>query len=182
MSLTLADQYFLKASDYYAHDMEQTVESLNYALSYDEMHPAANCLMGRLLMEKLKRFSEALHCFERALIEDPKYVDTYKYYSQLLIWMGKLDKAEKIIKQGMTKTGMPKLIMIKRLANVLEVKGKIKQAILENKRGRLLSTGQFDYDYFHGEIKRLKQKCKKAKKEAPPKKEEPSEFVLYATC
>ena len=133
MSLTLADQYFLKASDHYAYDMEQTVESLNYALSYDEMHPAANCLMGRLLMEKLKRFSEAIHCFERAMVEDPNYVDTYKFYSLLLIWMGKLDKANRIIEIGFTKTGMPKLVMIKRKATVLEAQGKIKEAIKEKR-------------------------------------------------
>ncbi len=178
MSLTLADQYFLKASDNYAYDVEQTVESLNYALSYDEMHPASNCLMGRLLMEKLKRFSEAKHCFEQALVEDPNYVDTYKFYSLLLIWMGELDKANSLIDKGMTKLGMPKLVMIKRKATVLEAKGKIKEAIKENKRGRLLSAGQFDYDYFNGEVKRLKQKCKKAKKGALPKKGEPTKLLL----
>lgn len=166
MSLTLADQYFLKALDNYAHDIESSVESLNYALSYDEQHPAANCLLGRLLMEKLKRFPEAKHCFERALIEDPNYVDTYKYYSQLLIWMGELEKAETIIKKGISKIGMPKLIMIKRKAAILEAKGKVREAIDENKRGRLLSSGQYDFQHFNGEVKRLKKKCRSLEKKA----------------
>ncbi len=167
MSLTLADQYFLKALDNYTFDIEQTVESLNYALSYDEQHPAANCLLGRLLMEKLKRFPEAKHCFERALIEDPNYVDTYKFYSQLLIWMGDLEKAETIIEKGISKVGMPKLIMIKRKAAILEARGLVQEAIKENKRGRLLSSGQFDFEHFHGEVKRLKRKCKSMRSITP---------------
>ena len=163
MSITLADQYFLKALDNYEYDIELSVESLNYALSYNESHAAANCLLARILMEKLKDFPCAMHCFEMALLEDPDYVETYKYYSMLLIWMGDFKKAERIIETGMGKTGMPKLIMMQRKATLLETQGKINLAILELKRGRLLSTSTFDFEYFDNELKRLKKKCRRLK-------------------
>jgi len=124
--------------------------------------------MGRLLMEKLKRFHEAVHHFEMALIEDPNFIDTYKYYSKLLIWMGRLEKAEKIINTGIQKLGMPKLLMLLRKASLLEAKGEAHLAIKIHKQGRMLSTCTADFDHFDAEIKRLKKKCKKAKKKGRP--------------
>lgn len=170
MSLSLADQYYLKAHDNYIWNIEETVESLNYALSYDEEHAASNCLMGRLLMEKLKRFDEAAHYFELALLADPNYVDTYKHFSRLLIWLGKLDRAEKLIQQGAGKKGMSKLIMIKRSAALLEAKGQIDLAIKEVRRGRLLSSSDIDYNFFNAEKDRLKRKIKKHKKKGKKNK------------
>ena len=78
MSLTIADQYYLKAVDFYPYDLAQTTEALNYALSYDSEHSQANCLMGRLHMEVLKNFETAEQYFEAAIVSNLQYVDTYK--------------------------------------------------------------------------------------------------------
>ena len=42
---TLADKYYLKAVDSYPHNLEESVESLTLALSYDGEHVGANYLM-----------------------------------------------------------------------------------------------------------------------------------------
>ena len=48
MGLSIADQYYVKAFDNYPFEIENTVENLSYALSYDEHHVQANCLMGQV--------------------------------------------------------------------------------------------------------------------------------------
>ena len=125
MNISLADQYFLKAQDAYHWDAEQLVESLNYALSYDVEHAPSLCLTGRLMMEKLKSFDAAKHHFEMALIADPFYVETYKYYSLLLIWLGDFAKAEKLIHRSEKIAGMPTVVIIQRRATMLECQGKV---------------------------------------------------------
>jgi hypothetical protein len=47
MNITQADKYFLKAFDAFDYDMEELVESLDYALSHDEEHAPTLCLLGR---------------------------------------------------------------------------------------------------------------------------------------
>lgn len=94
MELTTAYQYYLKAKSAYPYDLGEVAEMLDYALSYDDECAPALCLMGQIQMEALKDFDAAEHYFQRALIADPRYVDTYKYLSKLLIWIGSIAKAE----------------------------------------------------------------------------------------
>ena len=51
----LANNYLFKALDAYPYDLEETIEALTYALSYDEKNTVALCLMGRVLCRKLER-------------------------------------------------------------------------------------------------------------------------------
>tara|TARA_Y100000768_G_scaffold319786_1_gene255499 strand:+ start:420 stop:554 length:135 start_codon:yes stop_codon:yes gene_type:complete len=41
---TLATKYFIKATDAYPFNLEETIEALDYALSYDETHAGAHCI------------------------------------------------------------------------------------------------------------------------------------------
>ena len=59
MALTLADQYYIKALAGYGYDLEEVVENLNYALSYDHEHSGANYLMGKVYMEQFQKFDLA---------------------------------------------------------------------------------------------------------------------------
>ena len=67
MDLTLADQYYLKAVDNYPYCREFVVEKLNYAVSCDDEHLQALCLLGRLYMYELKEYRAALACLQKAL-------------------------------------------------------------------------------------------------------------------
>lgn len=170
MNITQADKYFLKALDAFDYDVEELVESLDYALSHDEEHAPTICLLGRTYMEKMKNFSEAQHCFEMALIADKNYVETYKYYSKLLIWIGQLEQAEALINRAEKVTGMPKVVVIQRKAAIYECAGRIDHAMKEVKKGKLLSGCATFYTFFSNEEERLKKKVKKHKSKKKSRK------------
>lgn len=166
MNITQADKYFLKALDAFDYDVDELVESLDYALSHDEEHAPTLCLLGRTHMERMKNFGAAQHCFEMALIADKNYVDTYKYYSKLLIWIGQFDRAEALIYKAEKIVGMPKVVIIQRKASMYECAGKVGLAMKETQKGKLLSGSADLYTYFTNEEGRLKRKVNKKKKKS----------------
>jgi len=70
MGITQANFYFIKALDNYAYNFQEAIEALNFALSYDEEHAGAHCLMGRLCSEYLNTYDQAEVHFKRALFYD----------------------------------------------------------------------------------------------------------------
>jgi len=164
MSISIADAYYLKALNMYPWKMETVTENLNYALSYDPDHAQANCLMGRLYMEILKDFNEAEYYFEKAIMCDINYVETYKYFSLLKIWQGEYDKARKIINYGMKVKGMDKAIMTHRKVMIYEAKGQqlAAQKLLAFAMRCALSDEA--YTFFKDEMSRLRSKLKAVRK------------------
>jgi tetratricopeptide (TPR) repeat protein len=164
MKSTQADQYFLKALDNYGYDMNETLESLEYALSYDDIHAASNCLMGCVQMFWIKNFKTAAHSFELALIGDKEYVDTYKYFSLLMIWTGNFERAEKLIIDGMKLKGMDKAILLSRKAMMYECNGRYKEAKQILKMAYHLSFNDSYTNFFDQELLRIKKKIKMRQK------------------
>ena len=158
--MKLADQYFLKALDSFNWSSSESLESLNYALSYDQEHAPSLCLLARMYMLKLKDYDAAAHYFEMALLTGSEHVDIYKYYSLLLIWLGEFQKADKLIRKASKVKGMPQTVILRRRAKLYEYMGKVDYALAESFKGRLLSDCDYDYDYFGKEIKRLRRKIK----------------------
>lgn len=146
------------------------MESLDYVLSYNEDHAPSLCLSGRVHMEKMKDFRAAQHCFEVALISNPEYVEMYKYYSKLLIWIGQLDKAEALITKAEKIVGMPKVVIIQRRASIYECAGKVDKAMAEVAKGKLLSGCATFYTFFDNEASRLKKKVNKKEKKSKLRK------------
>jgi len=56
MELNQADQYYLKALDFYPNDFEFVLENLQYALSHDDEHAQSLCLKGQIFMFYLKEY------------------------------------------------------------------------------------------------------------------------------
>ncbi|MEM9546950.1 MAG: hypothetical protein AAGA77_13300 [Bacteroidota bacterium] len=168
-TLTIADTYFLKAYDSYDYNLEEVVENIGYALSYDEEHAPTWCLKGRLMMDCMKNFNEARHCFENALFYDTNYIDTYKYYSLLLIWISDFEKAQIVINKSKRVKGMSRATIIHRSAMIHEYQGRIGEAIRIMKNGKLFSLTQSNYDFFKEEIDRLNRKVSKPVKRKVPK-------------
>lgn len=160
--LTTADTYFLKALDNYDYNnMEEAIENMEYALGYDPEHAPAWCLKGRMLMDQFKRFEAAKKCFEMAILFDPNYVETYKHYTLLLIWMSDFKRAQIIVNKSKRVKGMSMATVILRSAMIHEYQGNIGEAIRIAKKGRLFSLTQTNYDFFNGEVNRLKKKIRK---------------------
>lgn len=164
MSFTIADQYYLKAYENYPYDYENVVENLSYALSYDESHARANHLMGCVQMYILKEFKSAKDYFEQALIGDLDFPDTYKNYSKLLIWIGEFEKAEKLIRYGLTVKGMDKKALLVNKASIYEVNGQLKVTKKILKLAKAYCFDESNTTHIDKELSRIKKKMKKDKR------------------
>ena len=129
MSLSLADIYYIKAMDEYPYALEFTVENLNYALSYDPEHAAANCLMGRLYLEQLKDLEMAEQFLETSIAIDPDYAEAYVYYILLSFAANDLGKARKLVDYSKKLTTINKSRIAFLEALLLEKERKYHEAI-----------------------------------------------------
>lgn len=160
MSLSLADQYYLQALENYPWCPNEVIIALGYALSYDEDHPQAHCLMGRLLMEKVKDYPAAAHHFEISLLHGPEHVDTYKYYSLLLVWLGNYEKAETLIRRGLKVPGMQRSVLKYHRALLFEMQGRIDHALAMMRIALLTESTADGQIALEGELERLRKKAR----------------------
>jgi len=170
MNLSVADQYFLKAQSNYPYDIEDVVENLNYALSYEDDHPQANFLLGLIQMYNLKDFGKAEQCFDRVLECDLNFTDVYKYYSMLKIWKSDFDGAMKLIKFGLKVPGMDVCTMLMIQAMVYECKGDFANAKSVLKNAKMISLDTATECRIKGNLTRIKGKMKGAKAKTKSKK------------
>ena len=163
MNLSLADQYYLKAVDSYPYCREFVIENLNYALSYDDEHAQALCLLGRIYMYELKEYRAALDCLQKALQSDMDYPDTYKYLCLLKIWLSDYNGALKLIHRGIQVEGMDiaTLMILKSL--VSECKGELDHAKTLLEKAQLCSIDQGLIDRVDQHFKQVKRKLKATK-------------------
>ncbi len=170
MATSLADTYYLKAAASYEWDAEETLEALNYALSYDANHPLANCLMGKLLAEKLGRTKEAEEHFHTALAENPESVCAYENLAELHIRAGDFEKARTVLKHAEAlKTANPAGILQKK-ALLAEAEGKPKKAEKFLQKAMAVSLNSEQSEQLHREMQRVEAKCKSLKKKGKQKK------------
>jgi len=160
MDLTLADQYYLKAKGSYPWAIDDAIENLQYALSYDENHASANCLLGKVYMYQLKDYEKAAKCFYNALVGNINYPDTYKYFSLLRIWQGEYKRALIIIQKGLTIQGIDRSVLMLHLALIYELKGELEKAKMTLKQTKLFCIDPTREHQIKGNLSRLKKKIK----------------------
>jgi len=160
MELTLADQYYLKAETNYPYGIEEVVENINYALSYDDEHVQAHCLMGRIFMYQFKEYDQAAKCFSKILQFDLNFPDTYKYYSLLKIWQSDFEGALKLIDFGMKINGMDKASLLIHRGLVSECLGDFNQAKLLMEKALLFSIDNNSTEKANENLSRVKKKKK----------------------
>ncbi len=95
--------YTIKALDAYPWDMETCMESLNYALAYEQDNAVALCLMGRVQWEYFANSEAAISYYENALGANYAYPETYHHYIKLLIHLDRLEVAKRLVKFAETK-------------------------------------------------------------------------------
>ncbi len=160
MGITQANFYFIKALDNYAYNFQESIEALNFALSYDEEHAGAHCLMGRLCFEYLDTYDQAEIHFKRALFYDKNCVQAYRYYIDLLIITEELDKAEKLIEKALLVKGINKPKMYYRIALIFEIRKMYTESKKHLKEAMSYCYDSAYADFLKGELKRLKEKVK----------------------
>ncbi|WP_433829785.1 hypothetical protein [Flavobacterium anhuiense] len=141
------DKYLFQALDNYPFWLEGTIESLDYAFSYDPKNTMILCLYGRIQAEQLMNYEDAKSYFQ---------------------------EAQKLIDFALTIKGINKSDIYVKKAVLLEVQHNFKDALKEIKQAKLF-TIQHDYDSGISEVeKRIKGKMDLLKKKKPEKKKKDS--------
>lgn len=168
------DKYLFQALDNYPYSLEETIESLDYAFSYDNKNTMVLCLYGRIQAEQLMNYEEAKSYFQEALAINIHALEVYPYYLQTLIVNEDFEEAQKLIDFALTIKGVNKSMIFAKKAVLLEVQHKFKEALKEIKQAKLYSI-QHDYDSGISEVeKRIKDKVDLLEKRKPKEKKKNS--------
>ncbi|KRD10174.1 hypothetical protein ASE21_10655 [Flavobacterium sp. Root901] len=170
------DKYLFQALDNYPYSLEETIESLEYAFSYDDKNTMVLCLYGRIQAEQLLNYESAKTYFQEALAINIYAFEVYPYYLQTLILNEDYQEAEKLIDFALTIKGINKSDIYTKRAILLEAQQEFKKALKEIKKAKLHSL-QFAFDYnitdvekrIQDKIDLLKKKKKKSKKDLKKK-------------
>lgn len=156
----IKNKYYFQALDSFPYDMEQVIESLNYALSYDEKDADALCLMGRVYAEILHDYEVAKNYFEEAMVSNMYNLNLYSPYIDCLINNEDYDQAKKLIKFAKGIKGVKKYQILLKEALLKEHLGKYKKALKCIKEAKNYA---YNSDEFNEVEERKKQVLKKMK-------------------
>jgi tetratricopeptide (TPR) repeat protein len=160
----LLDKYLFQAIDAYPYDLKETVESLQYALSYHPKNTKALCLMGQVYAEQLHDYEMAKAYYQEALAENIHAIDVYKHYIVVLLWNEDYKEAEKLINFAFTVKGIDKAVMYLKKAHLFEQKQAFKIAIKHLKKAKEFAYNSDFISYLAEEKSRIKDKLPKKKK------------------
>lgn len=158
------NNYLIKALDAYPYDIENAIESLNYALSSEPENPIALCLMGRIFYDVYQDYPTAIYYFERALAENVKTISVYTHYLHALTDNEDFEKALKFIEFALTVKGSNKGELYARKAGVLECQQEIDQAKEAIKLAKTFALNSSFMDHLEEFEKRLEKKDSEKKK------------------
>jgi len=168
------DKFLFQAMDAYPSYLEETVESLGYALSYDAQNTMALCLLGRLHAEQLYDYEGAKTYFEQALAENLYALEVYPYFIDTLLQNEDFDQAGKLIDFALTIKGCNKAEILLKKVSLLERKRAFTAAKEVLKEVKLNAYNSDLHYYISDTEKRLKEKTElsegKKEKKAKAKK------------
>ena len=137
------DKYLFQAMDNYPYSLEETIESLDYAFSYDSKNTMVLCLYGRIQAEQLWNYEEAKNYFQEALTVNIHALEVYPHYIQTLILNEDYQEAEKLSDFALTIKGINKAEILLKKALLFEVQMQFKKALKEIKKAKLHSIHYF---------------------------------------
>ena len=138
------NKYLIEALDSYPYDITQTLESLEYALSYDGECAYGLCLYGRIYEEQLNDYTTAIHYYEQALRSDVYSIVVYPHLISALLKNEDYQKAKKAIDFALKVKGMDKRQIIFLKARMFEHTKKYSKALKALKESEEYT---FDNDY-----------------------------------
>ena len=167
---TLINNYVFKALDSYHYDLEQTMEALNYAISYDDKNTMALTLMGRVHAEKLYNYDEAIGYYKEVLGININAFEVYVHYINVLLWSENYEEAVRFIDFALTVKGSDKGMIYFKKA-ILNDQLKAYKKALKNIKKAKENTFNSDFMYTLNAAKeRIKGKLPKKKKKKTSKK------------
>lgn len=164
MSITIGENYLLKAKEAYDFDMEECVEALNYAMSYDEENAEVYLLHGKVMLYYIKDYSNAEESFMQALSIEPTHSETFIEFIWLRINEAHFEEAQKLL-YGALQVVKKDFAQLYRLQAVLLEYEESYDDAIESLEIALDKTYNCSYQCFlESEIKRLKKKKKRKAK------------------
>lgn len=164
MDINLLNNYVLKAKDAYPYNLEETVENLNYALSYEANNAYALYLMGRLQAEQFGDFEKAKQYFAEALANKMDFQEVYSEYILVLIWNEDFAEAQKLIDFAFTVKGLGKGLVWLMQGHLFECIQAYKKAVKALKQAKIFGYNNNFRSFVDSEITRVKDKIKPKKK------------------
>lgn len=167
---TLTNNYVFKALENYPYDLEEVMEALNYALSYDDKNTMALTLMGKVHAEKLYKFEEAIVYFKQALSENIHAFEVYIPYINTLLWNEDYKEADEFIDFALTVKGSDKGTLYLKKAILSEQLKEYKKALTFIKMAKEHTFNSEFMETLNVEKNRIKGKLPKKKKVKSVKK------------
>lgn len=125
----LEELFHLADADIKDGYFEAAVKKLEDILVEDPAFGKAYNHLGWLYETKFRELDRAEEYYQKALERAPHYPAIYSNYSVLLSTLGKFDKLEMVLQQGLVTPGVDKATMYNEFAIMNEQKGNFEQAI-----------------------------------------------------
>ena len=167
----LINNYVFKALENYPYDLEEVMEALNYALSYNDKETMALTLMGRVYAEKLYKYQEGIAYYKQALAENINAFEVYLPYVNTLLWNEDYKDAEDFIDFALTVKGSDKALLYLKKAILYEQLKKYKKALTYIKLAKECTYNSEFMDTVNEEKNRIRGKISKKKKVKLSKKD-----------
>lgn len=162
--------YLFKALDAFPYNLEETIESLNYALSYDPNNAQALLLMARLYSYSMRDYETAKHYFEAAMTSDMDMSRLYPDYVYVLLSNEDYPEAQRLLDYAVTVKGTDKAVLELLQGQLYEGIFEYKRAMKSFKAAKKLGrNGDFN-GFINREIERIKEKLPKKKNKKDKKK------------
>lgn len=167
------NNYVFKAIDSFHYDLEETMEALNYALSYNDKDVTALTLMGRVYAEKLTDYDSAIDYYKQALSEKVDDLDVQNHYIKTLLWNEDFKEADEFIDFALTIKGSDKADLYLKKAVLFEKLKEYKKALSFIKLAK-------EYTYNNEFLEVVKDQKKRIKGKIPKKKKKRKEVTNKA--
>ncbi len=174
------NMYLFKALDAYPYSLEETMESLNYALSYDPENAEALLLMAKVRAYQLRDYEGAKHYFELAMTQKMEMGKLYIDYSYVLILNEDFTEAQRLLDYAITVKGTDKGWMQWLQGQIFEGMFELKRAKKAYKEAIRISKCNNLSAFVKREMERVVEKLpkkknkKKSKKKSKTKRKEKS--------
>lgn len=165
MDNNLHNSYLFQALDAYPYELEETLEALNYALSYNSNDAHALYMMGRVYSEQLQEYETAKAYFAEAVAKQLEKTIVYPYYISTLLMNEDYEDAQKLIDFALTVKGTDKAWITLLQGILFEHQEKYKKAIKAFKKANGIATNNNFIEYVEKGISRVKNKLKPEKKQ-----------------
>lgn len=121
--------HLLKALDNYPYNIEDCIESLNYALALESDNAVALSLMGRIHSEILKDFETAKSYFQQALFVDKRYCEIYPNFIEVLYELEEYSEALRLVDFAFKIKGVNKGSILYKKAEIYDQMKEYKKAL-----------------------------------------------------